>query len=246
MEVYHQTLAAILLLLNPSPAVYAEAAGIFNEPPSDHSQQANGIVHAAANAALRGDRPGQGQGVTPPNQTPASPDDCLIVAIASTRHPEGIRRTIDDGGGHDFHDRRINQLFQHNNDDDGETFVCEYGDGTTAQLVLSDDQLIELRQMLNGSTRLPGDDPFLSAQHPLSIEGTSIGPDGSIHIPPGVSISNAVRQNRGPPGDRHLRGRQQSRRRTAEVVGDKHVLVSLRHWMTSHEAIRTYNSFLIA
>ena len=230
MKVHHQTMvsaiasAALLLLMIPTDIFFAQATGIFDPP--DHIQEAHGIVNSHANSALRGDHPGQGQVVTPPNQTPASPEDCVIVAIAGTRHPDWKHQLIDDKGGHDSHDRRINQLFQHNNYDDGEIFVCKNADGTTVPIIFDSVQFDDMKNSLHGTSGVPS---FRSGEMVLSRGLSWIGGDGSIHVPHGITIASYVRENNnlGRHGGRHLRGRQQSRRRTAEVVGNKHVLVSL-------------------
>ena len=148
-----------------------------------------------------------------PNQSEASPDDCVIVAIAGTRDPE---RRLED-----FPD-----------DDEGETFECEYADGTTVPLELDNDQLTELREWLNGKLPDAAGGPFKSGEQTLSRQGSSVGANGAIRPPPGVTMSSLVRQDnngrgRGPPTGRHLREQQNRRRRTAEVVGEKYVLVSM-------------------
>lgn len=221
MKVYHQTLisaiagAALLQLIIPSDNLFAEAVGIFNDPSPDHIGQSHSIVNGHANSALRGDHPGQGQGVRPPNEIPASPDDCVIVAIAGTRDPE---RRLED-----FPD-----------DDEGETFECEYADGTTVPLELDNDQLTELREWLNGKLPDAAGGPFKSGEQTLSRQGSSVGANGAIRPPPGVPMSSLVRQDNngrgrgiGPPTGRHLREKQNRQRRTAEVVGEKYVLVSM-------------------
>ena len=165
-----------------------------------------------------------------PSETESSPNDCVIVAIASTPDPDVASR------------RRLGEYFD---DDEGETFECEYADGTVVPLDLDSAQLTEMREWLNGKLPAAATGPFKSGEQTLSREGSSAaadvanvanGANGAIKPARGVSMASLVRQNNGRgrgrgrgATSRGLQGSswEHSRRRTAEVVGNKYVLVSL-------------------
>jgi len=163
-----------------------------------------------------------------PSETESSPNDCVIVAIASTPDPDAASR------------RRLGEYFD---DDEGETFECEYADGTVVPIDLDSAQLTEMREWLNGKLPAAATGPFKSGEQTLSREWSSAaadvanvasGANGAIKPARGTSMASLVRQNNGRGRGRGATSRglqgsswEHTRRRTAEVVGNKYVLVSL-------------------
>ena len=193
----------VVLAIAELPAAAAQGMGMFRSP------------EKAANR---------------PSETESSPNDCVIVAIASTPDPDVASR------------RRLGEYFD---DYEGETFECEYADGTVVPLDLDSAQLTEMREWLNGKLPAAATGPFKSGEQTLSREGSSAaadvanvanGANGAIKPARGVSMASLVRQNNGRGRGRGATSRglqgsswEHTRRRTAEVVGKKYVLVSLVH-----------------